>query len=96
MLQVEAAGSRLEAELARVYDAAMGAWQASSSLGALKPKTVYDSVNGAVWLKAVAKSPVRLIRIPPHTSFTTSFPLQKKLLCTSSIRSLYCFFSFDA
>ena len=68
MLQVEAAGSRVEAELARILNAAMGAWQASSSLAALKPKAHYDSVNVAVWLKAIARSPVSLIRTPPHIS----------------------------
>ncbi|CAL8466240.1 g5776 [Coccomyxa elongata] len=56
--EVEVAGSRLEAELARVLNDAIHAWKASSSLAALKPVTVYDPVNVSVWLKAVAKSPV--------------------------------------
>ncbi|EIE20036.1 hypothetical protein COCSUDRAFT_58259 [Coccomyxa subellipsoidea C-169] len=56
--EVEAAGSRLEAELGRVLSECMGAWEAASSLAALRPVTVYDPVNVAVWLKAIAKSPV--------------------------------------
>lgn len=61
--QVEAAGSRLEAELGRVLSACMGAWEAASSLAALRPVTVYDPVNVAVWLKAIAKSPVRSLLV---------------------------------
>ncbi len=62
MSQVEVTGSRLEAELARVLTGAIHAWKASSSLAALKPVAVYDPNNVAVWLKAVAKSPVSKLR----------------------------------
>lgn len=55
---MEAAGERLEAELGRILGTCMGAWEAASSLAALRPVTVYDAVNVAVWIKAVAKSPV--------------------------------------
>jgi hypothetical protein len=55
---VEAAGERLEAELGRILGTCMGAWEAASSLAALRPVTVFDAVNVAVWIKAVAKSPV--------------------------------------
>ncbi|BDA51431.1 probable DNA mismatch repair protein MutS at C-terminar half [Coccomyxa sp. Obi] len=69
--EVEAAGSRLEAELARVLKAATRTWEASSSLAALRPATIYDPVNNSVWLKAIARSPVfkeagRLGLIHPH------------------------------
>lgn len=55
---MEAAGARLEAELERVLAACTAAWQEASSLAALRPVTVYDPNNVAVWLKAIAKSPV--------------------------------------
>lgn len=61
--QVEAAGEQLEAELDAMLVAATRVWQARDALPALRPVAVHDPVNNAVWLKAVARSPVR--RNPP-------------------------------
>lgn len=67
---MEEAGSRLEAELDRVLQAATAVWAQQASLPALKPTAVYDPVNNSIWLKAIHRSPVRSL---PQLNFFHPF-----------------------
>ena len=70
-LQVETAGERVEAEVSKSLEAALGVWQREDTLAALRPSMVYDPVNNAVWLKAVQRSQVRVGRRTPKSAHPT-------------------------
>ena len=71
LLQVEAAGERVEQELTAAL-ATVDDYAHSSDMRSLRPSLVYDPVNNAVWIKLPKGSNVRCL--PAHCiSFHSMF-----------------------